>query len=374
MTHQISLIVVLISSILWTMHVDAQIELVRGTDARPPQQPQLAVDSERVVHAVYGMGDDIYYQQSTDEGRSFSNPVRIDIQRIVSLGMRRGPRIAASKGALCITVIGGLQGKGRDGDLVALVSSDGGTSWSPSIRVNDVESSAREGLHAMAAGPNGQLVCAWLDLRHGKTEIMASVSHDGGRSWNKNVLVYRSPDGSVCECCHPSVCFDEGGTIYVQWRNSLGGNRDMFVAGSSTAGETYDEAEMLGAQHWKLAACPMDGGALAASNGQLISVWRHDKQIYCSDTRPNQSRVLGEGEQPWCAYARNGAYFIWLRQRNSDLLLQSPGGASPRKLAELATDPVIAAGPHGNGPVVAAWESRADATRSIVVQVLDRLR
>ena len=35
----------------------------------------------------------------------------------------------------------------------------------------------------MAAGPKGAVCCAWLDLRNKDTEIMASVSNDGGKTW-----------------------------------------------------------------------------------------------------------------------------------------------------------------------------------------------
>ena len=34
-----------------------------------------------------------------------------------------------------------------------------------------------------------------------------------GAAWSKNALVYRSPAGNVCECCHPSVAFGLRGWI-----------------------------------------------------------------------------------------------------------------------------------------------------------------
>ena len=38
-----------------------------------------------------------------------------------------------------------------------------------------------------------------------KGKIYLSSSEDGGKSWSKSRLVYRSPEGSVCECCKPSI-------------------------------------------------------------------------------------------------------------------------------------------------------------------------
>src|SRR6185295_10354450 len=128
-------------------------------------------------------------------------------------------RIAASNEAITITVIGGGSDDagGKGGDVLAWSSHDDGETWQGPVRVNDVKDSAREGLHALASGPSGQLFCAWLDLREGGTKIVGSRSTDGGSTWSKNVLVYQSPDGHVCECCHPSAAFDSAGGVYVMW-------------------------------------------------------------------------------------------------------------------------------------------------------------
>jgi hypothetical protein len=67
-------------------------------------------------------------------------------------------------------VIGGKQGKGRDGDVLAICSADGGKTWRDPVIVNDVPDAAREGLHGMAAGPSGEFTCIWLDLRNKSTE------------------------------------------------------------------------------------------------------------------------------------------------------------------------------------------------------------
>jgi hypothetical protein len=186
----------------------------------------------------------------------------------MSLGMRRGPRIASSGDAVVITAIGGPQGKGRDGDLIAYRSTDRGKGWQGPIRVNDVDASAREGLHAMTATEDGVLWCVWLDLRAKKTELYASKSLDGGLTWERNRLVYRSPGGSICECCHPSVVA-RGDTVQILFRNSLGGNRDMYLVTSDDAGKTFGEAVRLGDMHWVLNACPMDGGMLAVDKGAV---------------------------------------------------------------------------------------------------------
>ncbi|WP_425619132.1 sialidase family protein [Anatilimnocola sp. NA78] len=346
------------------------IELTRGEAPRHPQQPQLSVDANGGIHIVYGIHDVVCYHSSTDGGETFSKPAELTFAHAMSLGMRRGPRIAATDKAICITAIGGKQGKGRDGDVLAMSSQDGGKTWTGPVQVNDVDDAAREGLHAMAAGPKGEMCCVWLDLRNKATEIAVSTSLDGGKTWSKNVLAYKSPDGSVCECCHPSVTFDERGKVLVQWRNALGGNRDIYVASSTDGGKSFGPAKMLGTGNWALRACPMDGGAIAVSGNQVSSVWRREKSLYLSTSVGSDEQLLGPGEQPWIAATKTGPYIVWLAKRGEQANLLTPGSKTPTKLASRAGDPVIAANPKGTGPVVAAWESRDGKNHTIVCQVV----
>src|SRR5687768_1670115 len=105
------------------------IELARGIAPEHPQQPQLAVDAKGSIHAVFGVGDIIRYCRSEDGGRSFSPPANLPSVHDMSLGMRRGPRLAVTATGVCVTAVGGKQGKGRDGDVLALRSTDNGKTW-----------------------------------------------------------------------------------------------------------------------------------------------------------------------------------------------------------------------------------------------------
>jgi hypothetical protein len=273
------------------------------------------------IHVTYAKGDEVFYCASTDSGRTFSKAVKLPPAYDISLGMRRGPRIVATSKAICISVIGGRQGKGRDGDLLCFRSTDGGRTWSGPSIVNDEPDAAREGLHAMASGEQGLLCCVWLDLRSSGTEVMAAVSHDHGETWGANVLAYRSPSGSVCECCHPSVHIGPGGRINVLFRNSLDGVRDMYTVRSTDNGKSFGSATKLGKGTWPLKSCPMDGGAIAQTNeGENASVWRREKSIYLTVSPANTEIELGKGEQPWLSTTSAGVAAVWLTKRGGTLL------------------------------------------------------
>lgn len=335
-----------------------------------PKQPQFAVDPDNAVHLVFGSGSRIYHCVSADGGATFSRPVSVGGVRFLSLGMRRGPRVAATSDSIVVTAIGGELGGGRDGDLFAWRSTDKGQSWQGPSRVNDVDASAREGLHAMTASRTGVVYCTWLDLRNKRTEITGASSRDGGKTWSDNALVYRSPDGSVCECCHPSATFSQDGTLLVMWRNSLNGNRDMYVARSKDNGRSFGPAEQLGTKNWQLGACPMDGGAIGVdAKGVVHTTWRRDNTVYTTSGAPAKDIELGEGQQPWLTITEQGPAVAWIASRPGELWVKLPGSTRPASIAASARDPVLIA---SQGGIVVAWETERESESSILVQRLKR--
>ena len=364
-------IVAIVLSIPATAFGGDVVELAQGAAPQQPEQPQVAIDADGVIHIAFGAKSgksqgDIHYARSDDGGKSFSPPVNLGTVNGLALGMRRGPRIAVSGKAICISAIGH-----KDGNILLFRSTDKGNTWEQAATINDELGSAGEGLHAMAASPKGELTCIWLDHRNKQSEVFASTSTDGGKTWSKNVLAYRSPDGDVCPCCHPSVTYSLDGKIHVLWRNALGGSRDMYHAISSDGGKTFAKGLKLGAGTWPLDRCPMDGGSIAVlANGKSATVWRRDKSVFLLVDGQQEERRLGVGEQPWIAATADGPVVVWLKKRGDAAFLLSPGSSSPVELAAHANDPVIASGPNGRGPVVAVWETHEGKNYAIQCQVV----
>jgi hypothetical protein len=312
------------------------------------RQPQLAV-SGKTVALTFGSGNSIYFSSSSDEGKTFSKPVKVADPGVISLGMHRGPRIAYAGSTIVISAIAGKEGKGKDGDLIAWRSVDGGRKWSSGVKVNDAPGAAREGLHTMTASGDF-LYAAWLDLRSKGTKLYGAVSTDGGEHWQENRLVYESPDGSICQCCHPSAAISSVGDVYVMWRNALGGSRDMYVGLSTDHGKTF-HTQKLGQDTWQLNACPMDGGALVLDEKSKVkTVWRRADTIY-QFAPGGQETAVGKGKNPSMAYAAAGAYIAW--SDGANLMLQTPGAKEPVVLAEGSFVTLA-----GSGPVYAAWEDK----------------
>jgi hypothetical protein len=320
------------------------------------RQPQAAVAPDGTVAVVFGSGNTVYVATSRTGGRSFDAPVKVGDAGVLALGMRRGPRVAVTATAVVVTAIGGVIGKGKDGDVLSWRSSDGGRTWQGPVAVNRVSGSAREGLHHMAASPDGTVFCVWNDLRAGRMQVYGTATSDGGATWQEEKLIYESPDGHICPCCQPAVAFDPRGGLHVMWRNDLQGDRDMYLCSSSDGGRTFGATVKLGRGNWRLKICPMDGGGLAGDGGgRVTTVWMRQKEIFrCVPGEAEES--LGKGEQGWAAAGADGVYLAWIDGRPGVLKLLRPKSATPEVVARHAWDPVLAGPPDGKGPVVLVWE------------------
>ncbi len=315
----------------------------------PGGQPQLVAGAGGRVGLVFGEGQAIFFAGSRDGGRTFSSPVVVPSQGRLALGRHRGPRVALSGGAEVVTAI--LAAGRDDGDLFAWRSTDDGRTWSAPLRLNGVPASAREGLHGMGAAGDTVAV-AWLDLRAPGTRIYAAVSRDGGTTWSEG-LAYQSPSGTVCQCCHPSVAVSPRGEITVMFRNAVEGARDLYLTRSRDGGRTFEPAARLGSGTWKLEACPMDGGGLAFDErGAVVTVWRREADVFLARAGQPEER-LGAGRDPAIAIGGDGTW--WVAWRGDEgLVIQGAKHAAPSPLVEGGQAPALLALPDGS--LLAAWE------------------
>jgi hypothetical protein len=301
------------------------------------RQPQIDVRGD-LTAVAYGHENAVWFA-----GSPAYKPVRVGGSGKLMLGGRRGPRIAIADSAIVVSAI-------VDETLVAWRSRDNGVSWSAAKTINSVPRSAREGLHGMAA--RGDTVfLTWLDLRENRTILYGALSRDGGATWSANFPIYDSPDGHICECCHPSALVGPRGELYAMWRNWLGGMRDMWLGVSRDGGASW-RSEKLGQGSWPLKACPMDGGGLALeSDGGIRTVWRRDKTVYTAKPGAREAEI-GPGRDPQISRS-----LIFYRT-GEGLVLRRDG--QTRVLSPTGTYGVIAGS-------VAAWEDSGQ----IVVQSVD---
>jgi hypothetical protein len=304
---------------------------------------------------------DLFVARSDDGGATFAAAIKVASVPNLMLAMRRGPRIAAHGDRVTVTVVGQ--------ELLAFTSVDGGKTWSEPVTINNVPTSAREGLHDLAGSRDGQLFATWLDLRNGKMELWGASSKDGGRMWGKNEQVYRSPDKSICECCHPTALFDADGNLAVMWRNSIAGSRDMWLTTRPKGATQFTAARKLGEGTWKLNGCPMDGGHIVAlGDGNFGAVWQRAGEIFISRAE-GAEMSLGKGKQPVAVHASGGEAFVIWQQGTDLVLLRGLHGSEPVKHASDARFATLVPLAGSTGAVLAYEQGPAKAS-SVVVERL----
>lgn len=322
----------------------------------PSRTPQIAV-SGNVAALAYGSGKSIYVAVSTNLGKDFAAPVKVAEAPILPLTRHRGPRITFSGETIVLTAVTGrtlatgphAHGLPSDGDLFAWRSTDNGKTWSEPVRLNDVPSAAREGLHTLAADGMGNVFAAWLDLRNEGTRLYGAWSRDHGATWSTNAKLYESADGTICQCCHPSAAFSAQGELAVMFRNALGGARDMYLLRTNGAGQSFGKAQKMGENTWMLNACPMDGGGIAHAGKRTVTVWRRDLDVFLAEPGKPEVR-LGKGHDVALAASESHTYALWVE--NSQLIAWVNGRIET--LAPKGAMPAVAVLPSGGA--LAAWE------------------
>ncbi len=175
-----------------------------------------------------------------------------------------------------------------------------------------------------------------------KTEgkIYLASSHDGGKTWAKSKMIYRSPDGSVCECCKPTIISDNKGNLIIMFRNNVDGSRDLHVTKSSDGGETFSIPEKLGSGTWKINGCPMDGGDLIVNkNGELNTIWKRKGDIYMSNSSTSEEKI-SSGRSPSIS-ANDQKTFLVFSQGDNIMSITSTN-SSPTKIGTGSSPKVIA--------------------------------
>lgn len=281
------------------------------------KQPTLAVDKANNLHVVFGLGNEIFYTSSKDQGLTFAKAQKVGEQEKLALGASRGPQIIATSDYIVVAAAD------HTGRILCYRLKNGESKWSEPSSILDGEPSAQEGFIALAAGKQNQVYAAWLDLRSGnQNNIFSAYSSDGGKTWSENKLVYKAPEGKVCPCCRPSISADRKGNVYVMFRNELKGARDLYLAHSKDGGRTFAAAQKLGTGSWLLKQCPMDGGAVSLDEkGNPGTTWRRENTVYYAE--PGKEEILiGEGRASTLIKNSRGNYFAW--QHGNNIMALTP--------------------------------------------------
>ncbi len=211
----------------------------------------------------------IGYLRSEDGGEHWSKPIEIGHYTLSNMESSAGNevQIAAVGNALLAIwqVTGEIPGMGP---LIALYSLDGGQTWQPGS--NPTGSEVDQSHPDLVADPKGHFHLVWLDDRdeNGYQGVRYAKSKDTGQHWE----LAQTLDDSSCSCCWNRLLIGPDRQINALYRDMQ--PRDMALAQSADAGQSWRKISTVGEFNWVFDGCPHNGGALAWAGQTLHSlVW-----------------------------------------------------------------------------------------------------
>lgn len=154
-------------------------------------------------------------------------------------------------------------------DVVLARSTDDGATWRRLGSPHRDGTATEHGFVSLV--PDGDAVLAlWLDGRamaHGGAGAMMLRAARVGETLGDEHVV----DDRVCDCCSTAAALTADGPAIVYRDRSGDELRDPFLS-RRTAG-TWSAPRAVHADGWKMAGCPVNGPALAASGRDLVVAW-----------------------------------------------------------------------------------------------------
>jgi hypothetical protein len=140
---------------------------------------------------------------STDRARTFTTkPIGSPTERTADFFMGSAFRWSpegGDQGTLHVLYEDRVDGPWGDRDILHRASTDGGRTFSPPHRINDDDPAGRriQGSPNLAIAPNGRIDAIWYDFRNDPglfaNDLYYSFSLDNGRTWSKNERVTDQP-------------------------------------------------------------------------------------------------------------------------------------------------------------------------------------
>lgn len=211
---------------------------------------------------------ELRYVRSTDGGKHWSVPVRVDVGAPPPFGLGHGSDVQIGASADRLLAVWPVKGEGwgGSGPLVSATSSDGGQHWQPGPRPAPGFDGG-QGYAALKADRAGHFQLVWLDSRAGQQGLYFARSIDGGQAWSAPEAV----DAATCFCCTNELLTSPTGELMVLYRDAE--PRDMTLAEYGADGR-WQNLGALGGFGWQFNGCPEVGGSLAFAGGKLHAlIW-----------------------------------------------------------------------------------------------------
>jgi hypothetical protein len=231
-------------------------------------RPRLALTAGNEPVVVFGKNGGNLHAARWN-GTAFGTPVDILPVGILSyLANWTGPDIAAHGD----TVIATFKAMSfENGKVYAVRSTDGGLTFSDTIRVDDHET-GRVWMPSIAMDADGQPVINYMAFEGSSDEPRWMVSHstDAGLTYSSGSDVSSVNSGEGCDCCPAEMVID-GNRQVLLYRNNENNTRDIHAAYSTDGGTTFPSGTDMEELGWSVMSCPSTGPHGIFHDGNLYT-------------------------------------------------------------------------------------------------------
>jgi len=185
----------------------------------------------------------VWFDRSTDGGATWGADVRVnDMAGSADSPLNSDPPVLPAMAVApngTIYVVWNDYRNGRPGgvpngdfDIMFSRSDDGGSTWSPTRRLNDDATTNRQWMPDLALDPFGGIHAAWMDDRNGGHDVYYVNSTDGGTTWGPNVRVTdtSTPLSFTRPGDYLAIESDRNGHVYVAWTDGRSADLDIYLA------------------------------------------------------------------------------------------------------------------------------------------------
>lgn len=325
-----------------------------GSDTGDDSDPMAATDgngnwvvvwsSTENLDGVLGWDFDILVSRSSDNGKTWSSPARLNTNADTDTGEDFSPSVATDGRGNWVTVwasrenLGG--NLGTDLDILVARSADNGATWtSPAPLNSNADTDVDNDFTArISTDGEGIWVVIWTSYDDlggtidNDADILVSRSTNNGVNWTPVTALNSNAAGDVGDDNSPTIASDRQGHWVVVWNSNenLGGtidtDGDLLVARSSDNGATWSSPAPLNTNASSDTGIDGDSWIATDQRGNWVVVWVSSE---------NLGGAVGSDYDIFVAHSSdNGATWSSPAAMNSNATSDSIGDFDPR----IATD------------------------------------
>lgn len=272
--------------------------------------PDAEVDANGAIHMAYVVGEDVFYVSSTNAGKSFIAPIRVNADPGTAhpANMFRGPDVAVGKNGRVhvIWYVNAYQRKLPQDQWGVFYShiDPGQTSFAKPVNLNHKPSDN----YSLAADAKGNVAVIWMA---GKLFVNRSINN--GESFSAAELVQNA---DPCECCASRASYSSTGALMIDYRDKASNIRDMYLLAQSPGAATFTKEKISGTP-WEVTGCPMTGTFLSRGRSDELIAWETKGQVFYARIDPmdgklktNEIKAAERGKWPVALGGRDGSVLL----------------------------------------------------------------